>query len=364
MAAEQGMVPNELHGESLLPLVEAGIATFSERLRADIADSHPYVREATESYLSILEAGGKRIRGALTICAYEMHGGTDTTTASLAAGVIEGLHAYLLVLDDIEDKAPTRRGRPTAHVAMETFLRAHNATGDVHQSAADMVTSGALTGQHKAQVILTELDIPAERRLQAIASINQHLDRTGLGQILDMASTTGIPMTIKDIMSVALSKTAFYSFLMPLETGAILAGASEESLHLLRAYSLHAGVAFQLQDDIMGVFGDEQKMGKSVKSDIIEGKQTLLLAYALRASNEAQRSVLQHALGNAELTDEAFAQCQDIIIATGAVRRVREKARKQAQLAHKVLDGAPASWPSKNVNYLRAVASFAIDRDT
>lgn len=359
-AARQTTKPNSL---PYVQLVEAGIAQFAQLLRRDIDKEHPYVQAAVECYLSILEAGGKRIRGSLTICGYEMHGGRDIDMITLTSGVIEGLHAYLLVIDDIADKASTRRGTPTAHYAMEAYLRKYHTSADMRQTATDMVISSALTGQHKAQSILTNLDVDPDRKLRAITAINEHLTRTGLGQILDMASTIGIPLDAVLIRSIALSKTAYYTFQMPLEVGAILAGATDTSMHILKKYSLHAGFAFQLQDDIMGVFGDEKKMGKSAKSDIIEGKQTLLVAYALEKASKAQRAVLKRALGNAKLTDEDFEECQDIMVSSGALDKVGRLANEEVSLAHEILDNAPPEWPIKNVEYLRHLASFAADRD-
>lgn len=361
-AARQTHKPERL-GLPDIKLVESGVAQFASILRADIADEHPYVNQAVECYLSILEAGGKRIRGLLTACGYQMHGGDDKELISLVTGVIESLHAYMLVIDDIADRAQTRRGTPTAHIQMEQFLLLNHAAGDIKQTASDMVISGALTGQHKAQVLFAGLPIQPERKQRMIEIINERLIKTGLGQILDMASTTGIPMDIEIIKSIALSKTAYYSFQMPLETGAVLAGAPESSIQLLKRYALHAGFAFQLQDDIMGVFGDEKKMGKSAKSDIMEGKQTLLLAFATEAATKAQRDELQSALGNQNLTDREFKRCQDIIVSTGALNKVGIMANDQVALAHEVLDNAPTDWPTKNVDYLRELASFAADRD-
>lgn len=361
-AARQTHKPGRL-GLPDIQLVEAGVAQFASIVRADIEDEHPYVRQAVECYLSILEARGKRIRGLLTVCGYQMHGGTDKELISLITGVMEGLHAYMLVIDDIADRALTRRGTPSAHIQMESFLELNHAVGDIKQTASDMVISGALTGQHKAQSVLANLPIQPERKQKIIDIINERLIRTGLGQILDMASTTGIPMDIEIIKSIALSKTAYYSFQMPLETGAVLAGAPEASIQLLKKYALHAGFAFQLQDDIMGVFGDEQKMGKSAKSDIMEGKQTLLLAFAMEAASKLQKEELKRALGNQNLTDKQFKRCQDIIVSTGALNKVGIMANDQVALAHEVLDNAPTDWPNKNVEYLRELASFAADRD-
>lgn len=361
-AARQTLKTEHLHAPNT-QLVAAGVAQFASILRTDVSHEHPYVQKAVECYLSVLEGGGKRIRGALTLCGYEMHGGTDTHLISLVAGVIEGLHAYMLVIDDVADHALTRRGKPTAHKQMEAFLAAQHATGNYQQTATDMAISGALTGQHKAQVIIAKLQIEAARKQRVIEIINNRLIRTGLGQILDMASTTGIPLDTDIIKSIALSKTAFYTFQMPLEVGAVLAGAPDASITLLKQYALHAGFAFQMQDDIMGVFGDEQKMGKSAKSDIIEGKQTLLLAYAIEAASKTQRAELRQALGNPDITEAQFKRCQDIIVSTGALNKIGVRANDQVALAHEVLDKAPTDWPTKNVDYLRQLASFAADRE-
>ena len=361
-AARQTHKPERL-GLPNVQLVEAGVAQFASMLRANVRDEHPYVKKAVECYLSILESGGKRIRGSLTVCGYEMHGGKDMDLIKLVTGVMEGLHAYMLVVDDVADRARTRRSVQTAHIQMEAYLRKHHATGDIKQTAQDMAISGALTGQHKAQVIFAGLTIQPERKQRVIEIINERLIRTGLGQILDMASTTGIPLDIEIIKSIALSKTAYYSFQMPLETGAVLAGAPESSIQLLKKYALHAGFAYQLQDDIMGIFGDEKKMGKSAKSDIMEGKQTLLLAFAVEAASNAQREELQRSLGNQNLTDRDFKRFQDIIVSTGALNKVGIMANDQVALAHEVLDNAPSEWPTLNVEYLRQLASFAADRD-
>lgn len=359
-AERQTHKPNSL---PYIQLVEAGIVQFTQMLRDEIRKEHPYVQEAVESYLSILEAGGKRIRGSLVVCGYEMHGGENKQLIALTAGVIEALHAYLLVIDDIADRASTRRGVPTAHYAMDAFLRNQHAPANVRLTAPDMVISGALTAQHKAQAMLADLDIEAERKLRILQVINEHLARTGLGQVLDIASTIGIPLNAAAIKSIALSKTAYYTFQMPLEVGAILARAPTSSINVLQRYSLHAGFAFQLQDDIMGVFGDEKKMGKSAKSDIIEGKQTLLVSYAMDKASKAQLAMLKKALGNLRLSDKDFEECQDIMVSTGALDKIGRLANEEVALAHEILDNAPSAWPTCQVEYLRRLASFAADRD-
>lgn len=361
-SAEQTMAPLTFDLPAL-ELVEHGVTQFADGLRDDILQEHPYTQAAVGSYLSVLEAGGKRTRGVLTLCGYEMHGGEDAIMITEAAGTIEGLHAYLLVVDDVADHSDTRRGKPTAHILLEKFLQEGAARGNVKKTAEDMAISGALVGQHKAQEVFAGLDAPAERKLSVVTAVNKHLLRTGLGQVLDMASTTGARMDTRDIISVATSKTAYYSFQMPLEAGAILAGASDRSIGLLAKYSEHTGLAFQMQDDVMGVFGDEAKMGKSAKSDLIEGKQTLLMANTMNNATMDQQVVLRAALGNPELSDDHFAECKEIIVATGALKHVSDYAATLVERAHEALGKGSAEWPDHKVAFLHKVADSVINRD-
>jgi geranylgeranyl pyrophosphate synthase len=184
-----------------------------------------------------------------------------------------------------------------------------------------------------------------------------------MGQLLDMASTTGVEMTHGDILTVAERKTAYYSFQLPLETGALLAGASHDAIGPLAQYAVHAGIAFQLRDDVLGMFGDAKKMGKSVMSDLTEGKQTLLIKHALQNGDAAQQSTLRQALGNTELTDETFADCQQILIETGALQATEDWAAREAAQAHDALDTCPAEWPCSQIDFLRAVVSHSITRN-
>lgn len=353
---------NEDQIARMMGLVSRGVQELADDLRGSIANEHLYVRESVESYLSLLQAGGKRARGMLTICGYQMHGGTDSKNIAKAAAIVEAMHAYLLVVDDVADNAATRRGAPTAHVRMEKFLEEQGAKGDVEQTAADMAISAALLAQHYAQEIFGRLPVDSDNLVKAITSMNGHLARTNLGQVLDMASTTGVSLSEADIINISKSKTAYYTFQMPLEVGALLAGAPQQSLGLLAEYSLHAGLAFQLQDDIMGVFGDESKMGKSAKGDIMEGKQTLLMAYAKQVASPEQLKILQESLGNSELSDEQFSRCQAIIKDTGALKEVEEYAKREANLAIEVMDNSHPDWPQGMVDYLKDIASFAINR--
>lgn len=344
-------------------MVEKGVTQFVAALQRDIRSEHPYVQAGVDAYLSVLTAGGKRIRGVLAIYGYELHGGANPDLIASVAGIIEALHAYLLVVDDVADHAHLRRGKPAAHIAIQAFLESQRGAENAAQTAEDVAISGALFAQHKAQELLTALSVKPEVALQVLRVINGHLAMTGRGQMLDISAAAGLSLTEEDITSIARGKTAYYSFYMPLEVGALLAGSTEQSREQLAVYSLHAGVAFQLHDDVIGLFGDEKAIGKSVKSDIIEGKQTLLIRYALDAASSTQAKVIRRALGNPHLTDVEFTACQQAIRATGAVEKVQAYAHQEVDLAGKVLDRNAGIWPAAVVTNLRRLASFSIQND-
>lgn len=343
-------------------LVEQGVAWFAEQVIAEAADDHPYVQEAARGYVAILQSGGKRLRGRLAVLGYRLHGGQDDELISRVAGAIEGLHAHLLVIDDVADHAATRRGLRTAHLQLQDFLREHGASPETVLLANDMAISFSLVAQQRAQIIFGELATTPAKRLRVLRVLNEHLARTGRGQVLDMASGTGTSLSYDDIAGIARRKTSYYSFQMPLEIGAILAGVPRTSLWLLSEFSKHAGMAFQQTDDLMGVFGDEAKTGKSAKSDIMEGKQTLLMYDALKAATAAQRQVLQAALGSQQLGDVDFARCQQIITETGARQRTEQAAEHEVKLALSSLELAPSNWPAAELAELRALVSGIVGR--
>jgi geranylgeranyl diphosphate synthase type I len=343
-------------------IVEQGVDQFANSLRAETVDEHPYVQAAIDGYMHILQSGGKRTRGVLAVYGYELFEGEDTPTITVAAGAIEALHAYLLVVDDVADNALTRRGQPAAHIATETFLQQEKVAGNTKQIAEDLAIAAALTAQHHAQSLFTGLEISADRRLTTITNINRHLARTGMGQILDIASSTGMPMNEHDILNVAVRKTAHYSFQLPLETGALLAGGDPQALNPLARYARHAGIAFQLQDDLLGTFGDQEIMGKSPKSDLCEGKQTFLVHHALTNATPDQQVKLQQSLGNREMSDIDFAICQQIIVETGARAVVENRAACEVASAQAALDSCPPEWSPEIIKRLREMASYTIDR--
>ncbi len=339
-------------------VVEAGVTAFADNLRADMVGQPPDAQAATESYLALLQRGGKRLRGVFADTGYRLAGGEDTALISTAAGIIEALHAYLLVMDDVADNALTRRGGPSAHIFMRDYL-SDNGAINAAKLGIDTVQTAALIAQHKAQSSLMRLPTSLERKVLAASILNDGLVLTGIGQLRDLSIHSP---NAAGALETARLKTAWYTYLLPLQAGAAWAGSPEADLRRLEKYSLHTGLAFQLRDDILGLFGKEADTGKPEISDIVEDKHTLLMLYALEAASEADRTFLRSALGNVALNHADFITCRTIVRKSGALRKTQEMVVHHTLQAVESLTDLPESWNQQEVAFLRAIALQGLQR--
>jgi geranylgeranyl diphosphate synthase type I len=344
-------------------LIDADIKEYSKQLeRETLQHFGVNARLAVDTYLSVLERGGKRIRGALTMLAYEMCGGTDQKMIIQAARALEMLHAYILIIDDFQDRSGIRRGGPTAHVLLGNYHRRHELANDSEHFGASIAINAALTGSHAAQLVLAGLKVDPARKLQAIDTINHTMVVTAHGQTNDIMNEVVAEVTYRDIERVLEWKTAHYTFLNPLTVGMILAGADDKSIKGITDYAVHAGKAFQITDDILGTFGSEFESGKSPMDDIREGKRTLIIAHALEHTNDDNKNFLVQMLGNAQLTPVEFERCKDILVESGALDYAQKAAQKHVAQAVNSLDDHPKNWSDQGVQFLRGLASYLLQR--
>jgi geranylgeranyl diphosphate synthase type I len=321
-----------------------------------------YPTEAVKAYCDLLNRGGKRIRGALTISAYKMFGGTDMHLAVQAARAIEMLHAYILIIDDIQDRSETRRGGPTAHVQLAQYHAKENLNGDSRHFGVSVALNGALFGVHSAISILANLDTEPETRLQIINNVNKNFIATAHGQTLDIFNEVLGEVDESNVDKVLLWKTAYYTFMNPLQLGAILAGASQADLSVLEKYSLAAGRVFQITDDILGIFGDAESSGKDPMDDIREGKRTILTVKALESASKIDADFLNSMLGNEQITKTEFLRCQGIIKNCGALEYAEGRAKESVQDALSTLKDVDNNWADIQVEFLSNLVRFLIDR--
>lgn len=286
--------------------------------------------EGTEELLSAGEAllgGGKRLRAAFCAAGWEAFSSSPVTTGSapvLAGSALELFQGAALAHDDLMDGSLTRRGLPAVHRRMAAQHAEHAWLGDADRHGA---AGAILLGDLLLSVSSMEMD--RARRLvehgasdRARAIWDLMTTEVAVGQYLDVRSQVLPWDETEDVgraLTVVRHKSARYSVEHPLALGAALAGADEAALEGLRRAGLPLGVAFQLRDDVLGVFGEPEVTGKPAGDDLREGKRTVLLALALRSADAGQQARLQQAVGRPDLSPGDVAELRDILERTGAV---------------------------------------------
>ena len=343
--------------------IDVDIEQFCEKVLTESYESFgEYPTEAVKAYCALLGRGGKRIRGALTMTAYKMLGGTDEQVALEAARAVEMLHAYILMVDDIQDRSEVRRGGLSAHMILKKYHEQHHLKDDALHFGESIAMNGFLFGSHSALTVLADLDVAAEYRLAAIKNVNKHFINTAYGQSLDIFNEVTESADEDAVNKVLLWKTAFYTFANPLQLGAILAGAADSDLSKLEEYSMHAGRVFQITDDILGIFSEEASSGKSPLDDIKEGKRTILTVKALELAAKSDAYFLEQMLGNKQLTQAEFQRCKEIIEDSGALSYAQKQAKDSVVDALASLDEVKTSWGGEQVAFLEQLVQFLINR--
>ncbi len=343
--------------------IDDDIATYSKAIRKSTLQNYgAHARIATDAYLDVLARGGKRIRGALAIVGYEMMGGKDAQMITLAARALEMIHAYILIMDDIQDRSLVRRGGPTAHVALADYHQKHHLSGDAEHFGLAIALNAMGIGNHAAQVLIANLNTEEDLRLKALSILNQSIIITAHGQSNDIINEVNGPVTMRDVDNVLEWKTAHYTFLNPLTFGMVLAGADCAATDAIRDYALNAGRAFQITDDILGIFGQEFESGKSPLDDIKEGKRTKLTLFALEHAEKADKNFLIQMLGNQNLTQTEFERCKDILIETGALQYAANEADVCIADAVGSLQNQTINWSKNSINFLIGLANYLSNR--
>lgn len=324
--------------------------------------------------------GGKRLRGAFVYYSYMMHGGKDFKEIMKCAGFIELIHNYILVIDDIQDRADLRHGKMTLHKRYDEYykqiilpirkrkLRRHlddyEYEGDPEHFGVSMALNGMLMLSHYGQLLFLKTRFDHRLKTRALEKLNRCIIDTAYGQTVDIYGEKVGDVDEEYVLNVHKYKTGKYTYENPLHIGAILAGASDEDLKALSEYAIPGGIAFQIQDDILGMFGDEEKMGKSAESDLKEGKWTLLIVKALENANQRQKRILLKALGNKNLTKEDHEAVKKIIIETGSLQYSKDLALKYVMKAKKALQkNKKPYWNQEGVDFLEGVAEYMINRE-
>lgn len=316
--------------------VAAGISSF---LTAKAAEFEAISPDTTEIGTALIDftRGGKRIRPVLLWWGYQLAtgggrrlgDGTDSTRSALAeaAASLELLHAAALIHDDVIDHSDTRRGEPALHRRFESLHAALGYQGEAEPfGVAAAIVIGDICLALSEEMYETACDaLSGSATAQALRA--QMRRDVMVGQFLDVRAEV-IPLDDDRISERAWEvlsfKSAKYSVEQPLLLGAALGGASDEQLAALSRFGLPLGQAFQLRDDVLGIFGDPAATGKPAGDDIREGKRTVLIAESLRRMPAERREILAARLGVSDLSDAEVAETVTMLAEAGGLAAVEE----------------------------------------
>ncbi len=292
------------------------------------------------------ENAGKRHRPLICYAACLAVGGNpDRATTSAAA--IEHFHSAALIHDDIADEAELRRGEPCLHLTEGLGLAIN--MGDL---ALSMVNGP----------VVNDPLLDDATKVRVISELISMTCRTVEGQALDLgwARDGRYDITPEDYLTMAIHKTAHYSGAVPLAVGAIVGGASEEAVDALRSYGLDTGLAFQIQDDLLNLVGTDEAKKKDFRSDITEGKRTLVVVHALQNAAPEARERLVEILSSKERDPEVLAEAVAIMEGAGSVEYARTYAEELSQNAKARL--VAAIEPSPYRDLLVSMADWFVNR--
>lgn len=287
---------------------------------------HPRYEMMWQTIRQHLSAGGKRIRPYILAETYKAYATEPDITAIMPAALAQELiHQAMLVHDDIIDRDMIRYGNLniTGQYDKSYASDLSDDTERTHMAESASILAGDVL-LSEAYRLLSQVDSEPERIAQATLVLSEGVFEVVAGELLDTENSflSGIELSAE---TIARYKTVSYSFASPLMIGAILAGAPEDQITLLKKYAYYVGVGFQLRDDLLGVFGDDAKTGKSSSGDIVEGKRTYLIEQFESHADEALKTEFSRLFHRSDVTPEDIDRCRALLIESGAKTRVEEK---------------------------------------
>lgn len=290
--------------------------------------------------------GGKRTRPALAVLGAEAVGAAGEE-ALPAAAAVELFQSAALVHDDIADEGELRRGKPCLHRTEGVGIATNVGDLGIVQTFGLLLDGG---------------DLVTAVRMRLLDELLRMERWTLEGQALDLgwARDGRWDVTVADYLAMATRKTAYYSAAVPLAMGAISGGGTDAQVEALRAFGMDAGLAFQLQDDLLNLVGDASRQGKDFRSDITEGKRTMAVCFALEHLGMSEREELVAVLSGHVADADTMGHAVDLMEGCGALAAVRAKARDLAASAKGRLAGVELAGNTREL--LESMADFFVER--
>lgn len=336
------------------------LLAFLSAKRVEAAEINPEAAVLVDEIIRFSENGGKRVRPAFMYSGYAAAGGKAFEAILYTSMSVELLHTFALIHDDIIDNSDLRRGELTTHKQFEKIHKDKKLLGDKKEYA---LSSAILTGDLAlsfAEEILTTAPFPQERVRRARYFFDQMKVQVLYGEYLDVLGGYRKSLTEDEVLQILDYKTAKYTVERPLHVGAMLAGAEYSLIETFSRYGIPFGQAFQMQDDIVGTFGDEKEIGKPADSDIKEGKKTLLLARAYDQASSEEKKTLDRVVGNKTASKSEIDQVRSIMRKTGSYDYCVGLAKKLLQQARETVKDVKLTEEGKW--YLLAAVEYLEER--
>ncbi|MFL6128292.1 MAG: polyprenyl synthetase family protein [Mycobacteriales bacterium] len=345
--------------EDLRRRVSEALDGFLDRQDARLASMAGEVGEMVLALRDLLSAG-KRLRPAFGYWAWRGTGMPDDDRMVVAAAALELFQASAIIHDDVMDSSDTRRGRPTVH---RRFGALHRAEGWRSDEEAFGAGAAILVGDlclGWSDEMFFGCRLAPERLVRARPIFDEMRTELMGGQYLDLLEQALGGGSVARSRRVIQYKSARYSVLRPLQLGAALAGAGRQLRAAYDAYGLPLGEAFQLRDDVLGVFGDPAETGKPAGDDLREGKRTVLVALAVQHGSRAQVRVVDRYLGDPALDIVGMESLRQVLVETGALAEVERMIAASTERALNALAAVEVAPPADRA--LRELAAAATAR--
>ena len=321
----------------ILAAVDEAINTYFENSVQNAAKIDASYSQLWEVTHGLINSGGKRLRPKITILAYLAFGGTEWKKIVPVAAAQEFLHFSLLIHDDIIDRDVIRYGNLNVigkykNIYSE-FLPSPAEQTHFANSAALLAGDLMLSASHQ---LIAESELNEKKKLIAHQLLSKSIFEVAGGELLDTESSF-TPSTDCDALKIARYKTASYTFVTPMLTGAMLADAPNAQVSKLKDLALALGTAYQLVDDLIGIFGDKKVTGKSTNSDILEGKKTFMVEQAVNAMSVVEKAKFDSLFGNHAATTEQIEDIKSLLVATGAKAKTEQSIKIYADKAQACL---------------------------
>ncbi|MGH8833595.1 MAG: polyprenyl synthetase family protein [Actinomycetes bacterium] len=340
--------------------IDAALDRFVAAQQVVLDAIGPELEPVLGALQDLLHNGGKRLRPAFCYWGWRGAGAPDGAEIIAAAAALELLQAGALVHDDYIDDSDTRRGRPAAHRRFAALHRTEGWRGDPEAfGGATAIILGDLCLSWCDEMI-EQSGLPPAALFRAKPVFQLMRTEVMAGQFLDVLGQHRGGRGLQSALRVVRYKSAKYTIERPLHVGGLLAGADAACLAAYTGYGLPLGEAFQLRDDILGVFGDPAETGKPAGDDLREGKQTVLVALAYQRADGPARDVLDRGLGDRSLGPDGIDRLRAILTRTGAVAEVEQMIEMRTEQALAALDGSAIEPEAADA--LSGLAVAATDR--